>query len=423
LKKTNKKRPYKKRSTNTKRKRSSLAVKRRYKRKENKFLQFTTRALRLVILFSICAFIIYILFKPVDTSKDQEQTVIEEPQAPSVDSMEEFNFVEETTPNINTMSTTEKLDYSLNKVFKSYNIDESWIKRKSRSIRIQLPPELPAEIIVFDIIQTVKKLGLKCINSKENLKKSQSTLMVVSKKDTLQTIFFSKNNNIQRPTGKIAIVIDDFGYYENKIINSFLEFEYPITLSIFPGQKYTASIAQKAKQNSKQILLHLPMEPKQGRVEETEFTILTTLSEEQIAARVKKALDILPDAVGMNNHMGSKATENEAVMAAVFKELIRHNKIFLDSKTSLNSAAPDVAALYDMRFFQNATFLERGKNEEKQHIRNKLKLAAKIAERKGKVVVIGHPYQETIDVLKEELPKLEKQGFIVVPVSELGEES
>ncbi|MBC8183634.1 divergent polysaccharide deacetylase family protein [candidate division KSB1 bacterium] len=421
MKKTNKKRPYKKRTTVTKRKRSSLSVKRRYKRKENKFLQFTTRALRLGMLFGVSAFIIYMLFKPEDRSKNQEQTIIEELPAPPVDSMEEFDFVEEVTPNINTMSTTEKLNYSLNKIFKSYNINETWIKRKTRAIRIQLPPELPAEIIVFDIIQTVKKLGLKCINSKENLKRSHSTLMVVSKKDTLFTIFFSKNKDIQRPTGKIAIIIDDFGYYENKAIKSFLEFEYPITLSILPGQKHTKVIAQKAKQHGKQILLHLPMEPKQGRVEDTEFTILTTLSEEQIAARVKKALDVLPDAVGVNNHMGSKATENEAVMAAVFKELKRHNKMFIDSKTTLNSVSPGVAALYNLKFLQNATFLERGKNEEKQHIRNKLKLAAKIAERKGKVVIIGHPYQETIEVLKEELPKLEKQGFIVVPVSELVE--
>ena len=210
---------------------------------------------------------------------------------------------------------------------------------------------------------------------------------------------------------------------ENKTIKSFLALEYPLTLSILPGQKFTQKIAQQAKQHGKQTLLHLPMEPKQGRVEETEFTILTTLSEQQITDRINNALAILPDAVGVNNHMGSKATENEVVMAAVFKELKRHNKMFIDSKTTLNSVAPDVAAQYNLKFVQNATFLERGKNEEKHHIRNKLKIAAKIAERKGKVLIIGHPYPETIDVLKEELPKLEKQGFIVVPVSELDDES
>ena len=93
--------------------------------------------------------------------------------------------------------------------------------------------------------------------------------------------------------------------------------------------------------------------------------------------------------------------------------------VFIDSKTSLNSVVPGVAANYDLKFEQNATFLERNKNEEERHIRNKLKLAAKIAERKGKVVVIGHPYKETINVLSEELPKLEKQGFVIVSVTEL----
>ena len=214
MKKTNKIRPYKKRQTVTKRKRSSLSVKRRRKTKGNKFLQTLTKALRLIMLFGISAFIIYILFKPEkNPQQDLQSTMDESPQIP-VELIDDFDVVEEEAPNIDTMSTSEKLNYALTKIFQSYNINESWIKRKHRSLRLQLPDELPAEIIVFDIIEKTKKLGLKCINSKENLKRSQSTLTVVSKKDTLITIFFSKNKDIQRPTGKIAIVIDDFGYYE-----------------------------------------------------------------------------------------------------------------------------------------------------------------------------------------------------------------
>ena len=243
--------------------------------------------------------------------------------------------------------------------------------------------------------------------------------MVVSKNDTLLSVYFNKNKNIQRQSGKIAIVIDDFGYFNNKITESFLELEYPVTLSILPGLKYTKKIAEKAKQYGKQIMLHLPMEPKRGKVEQTDFTILTNMSESQIVERINKALKMLPDAIGVNNHMGSKATENPQVMDALFKELKRKNIMFVDSKTSLNSIAPVIAEKYDLKFEQNSTFLERHKNEEKRHIKSKLKLAAKISKKMGKVVIIGHPYQETIDVLTEELPKLEKQGFVIVPVTDL----
>ena len=167
MKKTNKRRPYKKRQTVTKRNRSSMTVKRRHKTKGNKFLQSLTKALRLIMLFGVSAFIIYILFKPEETPQDNEATIIDEqPQIP-VESLEDFDIVEEEVPNINTMSITDKLNYSLNKIFQSYNINESWIKRKPRLLRVQLPNELPAEIIVFDIIQKAKKLGLKCINSKK----------------------------------------------------------------------------------------------------------------------------------------------------------------------------------------------------------------------------------------------------------------
>ena len=414
-----KKRPYKPRKTVTKRTRSSMTIKRKRKPKENKSIQFITRSLRLVILFVISAFIIYQVFKSEKKSKSENQQIVDEPVQTVVDSSEQTDIIGEETHNIDTMSLLDKLNYSINKILFSYNIDESWIKRKQKIMRVQLPSELPAEIVVYEIIQKVKKLDLKCINSKENLKESRSSLMIISKNDTLLTIFFDKNKDIQRQTGNIAIIIDDFGYYDDKITKRFLELEYPLTLSILPGQKYTKRIAQKAKQHSKQILLHLPMEPKQGRVEQTEFTIMTNMSNEQIVDHLNKAIEILPDAVGVNNHMGSKATEDKRVMDVVCRELKQKNMMFIDSKTSLNSVSSEVAADYDLKFEQNATFLERDRNEEERHIRNKLKLAAKIAEKKGKVVVIGHPYQETINVLSEELPKLEKQGFVIVSVTEL----
>ena len=414
-----KKQPYRSRKSVTKRSRSSMTVKRKRKPKENKLIQFVTKALRLIILFGISAFIIYQLFKSDHETEKTEQQIDTPPQQSEVDYSDQTDYVEDERVNIDTLSISDKLNYSIKNILLSYNINESWIQKKQKSLRIQLPPELPAEIVIYDIIHKVKELNLKCIDSKENLKRSRSSLMVVSKNDTLLSVYFNKNKNIQRQSGKIAIVIDDFGYFNNKITESFLELEYPVTLSILPGLKYTKKIAEKAKQYGKQIMLHLPMEPKRGKVEQTDFTILTNLSEYQIVERINKALKMLPDAIGVNNHMGSKATENPQVMDALFKELKRKNIMFVDSKTSLNSIAPVIAEKYDLKFEQNSTFLERHKNEEKRHIKSKLKLAAKISKKMGKVVIIGHPYQETIDVLTEELPKLEKQGFVIVPVTDL----
>jgi len=363
----------------------------------------------------------YLLFKPHKKVAELNQPEAEEGQLAEAEVEQAENIIDQEAINPDTLSKADQFIHSLNKVFRDYNLNEAWISRKEKSISVQLPEEVPAEVIIFDIISEAKRLKLKCKNSRENLKTSQSTLMIVNNRETLFTIFLNNNKKIQRKAGKIAIIVDDFGYFENGTIERFLQLKYPLTVSILPGQKYTKIIAQKAKEAGKPIMLHLPMEPKEGKVEKNEFTLLTTMSEEQIVECLNKALEILPDAVAVNNHMGSKATEDEDMMSIMFRELKRRNLMFIDSKTSLNSVAPRVAKKYGLKFEQNATFLERGKNEDELHIRSKLKFAATMAEKNGKVVIIGHPYRETIEVLSNELPKLEKQGFIIVPVTELEE--
>ena len=111
-----KKRPYKPRKTVSKHTRSSMTVKRRRKPKENKSIQFITRALRLLILFVISAFIIYQLFKSEKKSESGNQQTVDESAQTVVDSSEQTNIIEEETPNIESMPLSDKLNYSINKI-------------------------------------------------------------------------------------------------------------------------------------------------------------------------------------------------------------------------------------------------------------------------------------------------------------------
>ncbi len=413
-----KRRPYKRKPVKpTIRKRTTRSTtKPRGRKKDNKLLDVIAKIIRMVVLIGICAFIIYRLFdsekldKQPPVQKEVKKTQVEddlsiEPIPPKVD--------------LDDLPKDQALDYLLHEVFNSFNLEDSWIKRKGTVLSVQLPPELPAVPIIWEIIQDIKELDLKVLNSEEDLKAEKSTIVIGKNKNPLLTVVFAKNNNIERKAGKIAIIIDDFGYHNNNTTEKFVNFEYPITLSIIPGQKYSSKMLEAAKNSDKPYMIHLPMEAIEEKVEDSEFTITTDMPDSVIADRVQKAIGELPGAVGINNHMGSKATADARVMGIVFKQLKSNGKFFMDSRTTTESVVSDMAAKYSVRSAVNDGFLERKRNEDELYIKGKLAAIAKIAKRRGKAIVIGHPYDETIKVLIEEIPKLEKKGFQIVPITEM----
>lgn len=221
------------------------------------------------------------------------------------------------------------------------------------------------------------------------------------------------------PSGsyKIAIIIDDLG--ANRILaHSFMALGKPLTLSFFPHQTYTKELSQEAKDLGYEVMLHLPMEP-QGYpdVDPGEGALLKSMSKEELKQALNKDLAEVPLAAGVNNHMGSRLTEDQEAMRVVLAELKRRGLFFVDSKTSGKSVAAKVAEELELPSATRQIFLD---NEEKEdYIRQQLELLAKTAKKKGSAIGIAHPHPATIRVLEEELPQLEKQGFQIVRVSEL----
>lgn len=413
-----KRKPYKRKpAKSTLRRRTTRSTaKSRRRQKENKVLDVVAKIIRLVVLIGICAFIIYRLFLP--EKKGEQPSAQKEAKKVKVEDSVAIEPIEQKVE-LDTLPKEKALDYLLHEIFDSFNLEDSWIKRSGTVLNVQLPDELPAVTIIWEIIQEIKQLDLKVLKSEEDLKAEKSTITIGTNKNTFLTIVFKKNSNLQRKTGKIAIIIDDFGYYDNKTTDKFLNFNYPITLSIIPGQKHSIKMAEQAKKNEKPFMIHLPMEAIEEKVEDGEFTIMTNMPDSVIADRVQKAVGILPGAVGINNHMGSKATADARVMGIVLQQLKSNGKFFIDSRTTDQSAVTEVAAKYGVKFATNDGFLERKKNEDEVYIQRKLAAIAKIAKRRGKAIVIGHPYSETIKVLSEEIPKLEKKGFKIVPIKEV----
>lgn len=217
--------------------------------------------------------------------------------------------------------------------------------------------------------------------------------------------------------GAIAFVIDDVGYRPASGTDQFIELPYPLTLAILPGHESGPEVARRAVAAGKQVILHLPMEPNGDAVGLEPKTITASMSDDEIRRRTKEHVEATPGLSGVNNHMGSKATEDERVMRIVLSVLAERGLYFLDSRTTPNTIAERIAHEMDVRSGSRNVFLDNERPTPKvvEGILN----AATIAEREGKAIAIGHDRTETYQALLQTLPRLEERGLRICLLSEL----
>lgn len=218
------------------------------------------------------------------------------------------------------------------------------------------------------------------------------------------------------PKGRIAIVIDDMGPDLGKLKELF-NAGGPITIAIMPNQRHSAETAREAAKKGWDVILHLPMEPRDlADNDPGEDALLVAMSRDEIEAMLQKDLSSVPNAIGVNNHMGSKFTEDEERMRLVLASLKKRGMFFLDSRTSSDSVGGRVARDLGMRSAERSVFLDNTRDVD--YIKGQIRELVSIASRKGSAIGIGHPYPETIEALRQTLPAL-GPGIKVVRLSEL----
>lgn len=222
---------------------------------------------------------------------------------------------------------------------------------------------------------------------------------------------------------RVAIIIDDFGYSLSPHVKELLELDHPITVAILPKRHYTTEIGILAELAEKEVILHLPMEPHgyPGKGKDPgPGAIFCNLSQEEIRKRVREYLEGLPQAVGLNNHMGSKATENRQVMSTVLDKAKRRGLYFVDSLTSSRSVAFKLAREKGIRSASRDIFLDN--KDDPVYISNQFDKLILKAKEEGRAIGIGHVYfKSTLEVLKERLPQLKEEGVELVFASEIVE--
>jgi len=217
--------------------------------------------------------------------------------------------------------------------------------------------------------------------------------------------------------GAIAFVIDDVGYRPVSGTKEFIELPYALTFAILPHHESGVEVAEKAIAAGKQVIVHLPMEPNGDGVSLERNTISASMTDEEIRRYTTQHIESLPGVSGVNNHMGSKATEDQRVMRNVLTVLKERGLYFLDSRTSPNTVGERTAQEMNVRTGSRTVFLDN-ERETSKVVQEILRTAA-IAARGKNAIAIGHDRTETYRALIQTLPRLEAEGFRICFLSDL----
>ncbi len=214
---------------------------------------------------------------------------------------------------------------------------------------------------------------------------------------------------------RLAIVIDDLGN-DRAQADTLFRLPYPLTLSVLPHLSNSGEIAEEAHRRGYQVLLHLPIASTGGEKDEP---IELQPGMDSIAVRRTFAamLDTVPYAVGVNNHEGSRGTSDPTLMSELMPLLRERKLFFVDSRTTAATVAETAAHNAGVAATSRKVFLDD--EQSPGAIRKQFALAVRDAREKGSALAIGHPHPETLQVLAEILPEVERQGVTLVFASDL----
>ena len=190
-----------------------------------------------------------------------------------------------------------------------------------------------------------------------------------------------------------------------------------LTLAYLPYAPELSSLTEPARNSGHELIIHMPMEPMDGRIDTGPIALKDDMGRDEVAAMMEKAFESFDGFVGVNNHMGSRLTQNETAMGWVMEALDDRGLFYVDSKTIASSIAADAAREQGIDYAERDVFLDH--EDSAAFVANALRKAERVALKKGYAIAIGHPKAVTVEGLRQWIPTLEARGFEIVPVSEL----
>lgn len=216
---------------------------------------------------------------------------------------------------------------------------------------------------------------------------------------------------------RVAIVIDDLGDSLD-IARTILALEPAVTIAVIPFRSASAAVAAAAVLAGREVILHLPLEPgRRAAMAGGSGFLRTAMEASHLEDQLERDLHAVPYIIGVNGHMGSRFTSDPVAMRALLAALRARGLFFLDSKTSPESVAAEVATDLQVPFAERDIFLDH--DPEPAAVARELAQTASVAREVGQAIAIGHPHASTLAALAAWLPEATRQGIEVVPLSTL----
>jgi len=236
----------------------------------------------------------------------------------------------------------------------------------------------------------------------------------------------SKEDAINNPP-MMAIVIDDFGGYDQSGVETMLSIDAPLTCAIMPHLENTKLNSKQALEKGKEVIVHMPM---QACVHLPDLWygssyIGNTDNKQNVYDKLDKAFESVEGAKGFNIHIGSGVCQHSNVISNVYDYATEKNYFFLDSRTHLNTICDKVANEKSVVYLGRDEFLEPNGDRSYNGVKKHLLVGANLALEKGYSIVIGHVGahggENTAQAIKDTIKEIRDLGIEIVPLSKLND--
>jgi len=208
----------------------------------------------------------------------------------------------------------------------------------------------------------------------------------------------------------LAIVIDDMGY-QPRIDEELLRLDLDLSFAFLPYGPHTVDQAALAGRLGRDILLHVPMEPRESGEGLGPGALTLAMGPAERAAVFAEDLARVGQAVGVNNHMGSRFTADRAAMRDFLAGVRERHLFFLDSVTAGDSLGYELAGELGVKRGRRQVFIDNVR--ETGQIVARIRELLAVAEHQGQAVGIGHPSPETLAALRTAGPEIEGRARLV----------